>query len=305
MPKVAVFKNKPILLAIFIACLVLVLVMVNDKTRAALKLLPMFRGEVALKENNFVITTTQDGLPIIVNKDDPHIGNLRICGRVHSLFNDVIKSFFHRNNRVIIEIGPRFGYNTVNLARTLTPDGKMYIFEGNRSVFQVLKKTIVLNDLEDSLTLKNLAIQDHEGTCEIPDCTSIRELPDGTFSKPDIFSAKCKMLDAEMVDEQRPVDFISIDVHDAEISILKSCNNIVARSPNITIVLTFDNDPVAPETKSEFEVMKALGMKIYLCSQKNKWKKIDDIDELLQYRDVVLVLSKKEIDVSLTLEEKQ
>lgn len=294
MPKI--FKSKAVLLAILFAVIVLAIAMFNDKTRAAFKLLPMFRGEVTLNANNFVITTTQDGSPLIINKDDPHMGNLRICGNVHSLFNSVIRSFFNRNHRVIVEIGPRFGYNTISLARTLTPDGKMYIFEGNEAVFRALKKTIVLNDLESCTYAKNVAISDHDGVCEIPDCTSIRELSDGTFSKPNILSIPCKMLDTEMADERKPVDLISIDVHDSEVSILKACNNIVARSPNIAIVMTFDNDPVDSEAKSEFEILKSLGMRIHMYSKNGKSREINDVDELLQYKDVVLVLSKKEIN---------
>lgn len=92
MSKVNLFKNKFILLAVILACVVLILTLINEKTRTTFKLLPMFR-EVALNANNFVITTTMDGSPIIINKDDPHVNNLRICGKVHSLFNDALKLF--------------------------------------------------------------------------------------------------------------------------------------------------------------------------------------------------------------------
>lgn len=93
------------------------------------------------------------------------------------------------------------------------------------------------------------------------------------------------------------MDLISIDVHDSEIQILKACNNLIARSPNIAIVLTFDNDPVDIEAKAELEALQELGMRIYLCSEKNKWREIEDIDELLQHRDVVLVISKNEMEL--------
>lgn len=297
MPKVNLFKNKFILLSVILACLVLVLTLINEKTRTTFKLLPMFRGEVALNANNFVITTTMDGSPIIINKDDPHVNNLRMCGQVHSLFNDVLKVFLKRNHRIIIEIGPRFGYNTINLAKTLTPDGKMYVFEANKEVCNALRKTITLNDLGDLIKLKNIAISDHEGLCKIPDCTSIRELSGGTFSKAQIFSAQCRTLDSEIAGEKGAVDLISIDVHDSEIQVLKACNNVIARSPNIAIVLTFDNDPVDIEARAELEAIQELGMKIYLCSKNNQWREIEDIDELLQHRNVVLVLSKNEIEL--------
>ena len=283
------------LVCIILAVVVLVLTLVDYKNRTMFKLLPMFRGEVAIGTDNLVITSTRDGAPIIINKDDPHVEDLRMCGRIHSLFNRVIKTFLKRNHRVVIEIGPRFGYNTLNLVKTLTPDGKMYVFEGNERVFNSLKKTVVLNDIGDHVQLKNIAISDHEGLCEIPDCTSIREIANGEFSKADILSVPCRTLDAEMAGETNPVDLIAIDVHDSEIQILKACNNIVARSPNISIVLTFDNDPVNPEARSELKTLQTLGMKIYLCSQDDKWVEMKDIDEILQYRNVVLVMSKKEI----------
>ena len=288
-----VFKNKVISLSIIISCILFVIILALEKTKMIFKLVPMFRGEVAV--NNFVITTTSDGSPILINKDDPNVGGqLRVFGTIRSNFNNVISSFYN-DNSVVIEVGPQFGYNTIPLAKGLKDNGKVYAFEANSRVCSALRKTLVLNNIDDKVTIKDIAISDHKGSCDIPDCISIRELADGTYSEPRIFSAHCNTLDEEMMDENRPVDLIAVDIPDMEIPILRSCESIIDRSPDIVLVLTFDNDPVDSGAETEFTKLKAKGLKFYKATEKNKYTRIDTVDDLLKEKNIILIITRRDL----------
>lgn len=289
----AAFRNKIILGLTIFCCIIFVSVLVIEKTRAIFRLIPKFRGEVNLQNDNFVITTTKDGSPIIINKDDHHMGDLRICGDVHSLFSNILDLFLSRNS-VVIEIGPRFGYNTITLAKHLLPGGKAYVFEANPAVYDMLRKTLVLNNLENVVVLKNVAISDNNDYHEISDCTSITQYLDGTYSKAQKFSSRCVTLDAEMIDEKREIDLIAIDTHDMEIPILKACSKVIEKSPNIILVLTFDNDPAHPEARSELEYLKSQKMNFYIADKQCKLKEIS-LESILEQKNVVLVMTRKNL----------
>lgn len=288
-----VFKNKVISRSVIVVCILFLIVLVFEKTKMIFKLVPIFRGEVMV--NNFVITTTSDGSPILTTKYDPDTGGqLRVFGTIRSKFNSVISSFYN-DNSVVVEVGPHFGYNTISLAKGLKDGGKIYAFEANSQVCSALRKTLVLNSIDDKVVIKSIAISDHKGFCDIADCISIRELPDGTYSEPRIFSTQCNTLDEEMVDENRPVDLVAADIPDMEIPILRSCENIIDRSPNIVLILTFDNDPVDPGAEIEFTKLKAKGMKFYKATEKDNYTQIEDINNLLKEKNVILIITRRDL----------
>ena len=288
-----VFKNKVISFSIVISCILFVVVLALEKTKMIFKFVPMFRGEVSV--NNFVITTTNDGSPILVNEDNQNVGGqLRVFGTVRSRFNNIISDFYN-DNSVVVEVGPQFGYNTISLAKGLKDGGKVYAFEANSRICSALRKTLVLNNIDDKVVIKDIAISDHKGICDIPDVLSIKELSDGTYSKARIFSAQCSTLDEEMVDENRPVDLVAVDIPDMEIPILRSCESIIERSPDIVLVFTFDNEPVNSGAETEFTKLKAKGLKFYITTEKGKYTRIESVDELLKEKDVILIITRRDL----------
>ncbi|MBR1734160.1 MAG: FkbM family methyltransferase [Alphaproteobacteria bacterium] len=284
--------NKVVSFAITIACVLFVIVLFVEKTKFIFEMAPKLRGEVDTKQ--FVITSLKDGSPIVVRKDDPNVGEkVRISGTVRSKFNDIISSFYD-NNLVVIEVGPNFGYNTIPLAKGLKPSGKLYAFEANYRVWTALRKSLVLNDIDGKVEARNIAISDHKGACDIPDCMSIVAREDGTYTSPRIFSTKCTTLDEELLDEDRPVDLIAIDIPNMEIPILKSCETIIDRSPNIIIIMTFENNPVNAEARDVLKRLEQKGIKFYIANGKDDYSQVT-IEALLLHRGDVVMMTRKEV----------
>lgn len=294
MSELSFLKNRVILFAIMVLVVLFLVTLAIEKTKLMFNtVVPMIRGEVNMKD--FVITTTKEGAPIVINKTENEEGDqLRSYGIVHSHFNDIV-STFSDNNSVVVEIGSHFGYNTIRLAKNLRYGGKVYAFEANGKIYSALRKSLILNDLDNVVVMKNIAISDHIGFCDVPDCTSTKKLPDGSHTKPKIFSAKCCTIDEELINEDRPVDLIVADVHGIEIPILISCENIIERSPNIVIIFTFDNENPDPRTKTEFTNLENKGMKFFISDKKNKYTQMTSIDELMEKKEVTLIVTRRNL----------
>ncbi len=129
----------------------------------------------------------------------------------------------------------------------------------------------------------------------ILDVLSVKEIFDGVYSKARIFSAQCSTLDEEMVDENRPVDLVAVDIPDMEIPILRSCASIIERSPDIVLIFTFDNDPIHSGAETEFTKLKAKGLKFYIATEKGKYTPIDSVDDLLKEKDVILIITRRDL----------
>lgn len=288
-------RQKLISIAVAVGFVLFLLMFVIEKSKIILKMIPMVRGEVSVsKTSEFVITTTSDGSPIVVKKNDPGAGSeLRFSGQVRSKFNSILRRFCN-DNTVVVEIGPNFGYNTIPLGKNLRIGGKVYAFEASSSICSALRKTIALNSLDDKVVVKNIAISDHEGDCKIPDYASIHEVEEGVYSNPRIMNVACNTIDTEMAEEERPVDLISMDIPGMEIQILESCMETIGKSPDIVIVTTFDNDPIVPNAIKTLQKLERMGMRFYIAKNKNTYNEVT-AEELMQKQEVILVITRRTI----------
>jgi FkbM family methyltransferase len=254
-------------------------------------MVPTLRGEVSLGRD-IVITTLKTGEPIIVKKNDGSVGNqLRFSGYVRSKFDEVVHSF-HENAKIIVEVGAHFGYRTVLFGKHMEKKGKVYAFEPNIGLLSLLKKSLILNDLKDNVILKNMAISDHSGNINIIDELAI----DSTRTEqPRYVVVNCNTLDDEMKSEENPIDLLSIDIPGSEFSILRGSYKMIDRSPNIVIVVAFDNDPVSKDAPAELQKLANMGFYFYCYDNQRLLTKLN-ITELLQQKEVILVITKKNLN---------
>ncbi len=289
-------RNKVVSFSIIIACMLFIGIFFMEKSKSVINMIPILRGEVSLG-NNFVITTTRNGYPILIKKDDPTVGNqLRFSGDVRSIFDDIVFSLCEKGG-VIIEVGAHFGYRSIHFGKFLDGNGKIYAFEPNFGVFSNLRKTIFLNELDNTVVLKNIAISDYKGTCNIDDCLSIKKLHDGTFSKPRNITVNCSTLDDEMATEMRPIKLLSIDIPGSEFSIIKGAWNIINRSPDIIMVVSFDNDPINKNAEQELKQLEQNNFNFYVSGKGSTLKEIT-LQELLKPQETILVITKKTLKCS-------
>jgi FkbM family methyltransferase len=83
-------------------------------------------------------------------------------------------------HRSVIDVGANFGTYTLGLARDILPDGKVYAFEPQRIICNMLAGSVALNALRN-VHCFNMAVADRQGTIEIPQYDYDRPLNFGSI----------------------------------------------------------------------------------------------------------------------------
>jgi FkbM family methyltransferase len=285
-------KNKLISIAIAISCLLFIGILFSEKAANLVNIIPIIRGEVSLG-NNIIITTINGKYPFMIKKDDPQVGRqLRFFGAVKSIFSETIIDLCKKND-VVIEVGSCYGYNSVFLGKKIGDNGKLYCLEPNVSLFSYLKKNIVINDLESNTILKNIAVSNVSGNCNIDDYFSIIQMPDGSYTKPRTTNVECSTVDQEVKTELKPINLLVLDVPGQEFFIMDGASRIMEHK-NIIVVFVFYKRASSKnvDVEKELRELHDLGFRFYKSDGKNDIFPIT-IEEILQLESAVLVLSRK------------
>jgi FkbM family methyltransferase len=289
-------KNKMILVTVIVSSILFVIVFFIEKSKAIKSMIPKMRGEVSLSRD-FAITTTREGYPIIVKKKDPTVGKkLRFSGNIESAFSKIAISLMKKND-IIIEIGAHFGYTTISIAKRLEDPGRYYAFEPNSVIFSYLNKSVVLNDLDKIVVLKNHAVADKAQTFLMKDCLSKKKNTDGSYTKSREFVVDSSTLDKELIEESRPVSLLLIDIPGLEFSVIKGAETIIANSHDIKIIIYFDKARAAKnfDLEREFQRMKNMGFNFYLTEEIHNYEKVD-IPDILSKNEAVVIMTRNNLD---------
>lgn len=143
-----------------------------------------------------------------------------------------------KSNDTVVDIGSNFGWYSVLFADLVGPSGKVFAFEPNASIFQVLKKNISLNDFTSIIRFSRTAVgdtigdgylhaNDHESGAGYINCDN--DL--GEVSRVTISS-----LDRLLHDYINQIAFMKIDVEGFEPKVLSGAQKIL-NSDNPPIIL--------------------------------------------------------------------
>lgn len=104
---------------------------------------------------------------IIYNQLDQYVGkSLKLYGEFSqgeaAIFEQIIKP-----GDIVVEAGANIGSHTIHLAQLAGPSGKVYAFEPQRLVFQILAGNIAINSLTNVYCL-NQAVGEKAGTVRVP-----------------------------------------------------------------------------------------------------------------------------------------
>jgi FkbM family methyltransferase len=290
-------KNKIVSVTVIISCLLFVGIFFLEKSRYIIDLIPTLRGEISL-DGNIIITTTKNKLPILIRKDDPFIANqLRFFGSVKSDFAEIADSLC-KSTDIVVEIGSYFGYNSVTLGNKLKGNGKLYGFEPNTHIFSFLKKSIMLNNLENTVILRNVAISDKRGTCNINDIFHIAKTQDGSLEKPRCISVDCVSIDEEMKNINKPIDLLLIDIPGYEFQIITGAADIIKKSPNIAIMVMFDQQESSQSVNVHTEIQNLIrqGFRFYWCDNNRKIHPMKATPEdVIGKNKAILIITKKQL----------
>lgn len=254
-------RNQAVSYAIAIACVLFIVIFSVEKSKSFLNLIPILRGEVGLPDE-LVITSIDKKYPILIKKYDPFIANqLRFSGNVNSLFSETALAICEPDDTVL-EIGSHFGFNSIMLGKKLAGHGKLYAYEPNPKIYNCLRKNIILNDLEDTVIPKNIAISNHSGTCNIDDTFSMQD-KNGEIIKAGTIEMQCNTLEQECMG-MHP-DLLLIDIPYQDVEILNSAKNFIDDSPGVKILISIESN--GKEKQSVFDMFDFLISKNFKAYQ--------------------------------------
>jgi FkbM family methyltransferase len=163
-------------------------------------------------------------------------------------------------NPVIFDVGANIGTYTTWMAK-LFPDGKVYCFEPQRSVFQMLCGNIAINNLYNCYTY-NIAIGNADEPLLLQEPDYFQSNDFGTFSLiEDKISNKSGVkiiTDVLKLDtffekyQLERVDLIKIDVEGMDIDVLKGAQNIIKKYNPVIFIEHSDNRRSILETIIEY-----------------------------------------------------
>jgi len=171
---------------------------------------------------------------------------------MNSFWEKDVTDFFVQNvksSETIIEIGANIGYYTTLLSKLVGKNGHVFSYEANDEVYKMAKLSLEFNRLEGNITLKNVAVADHDGSVEFVSDSingvkfSIINIGEGHIKRGfDLFATKkvrCVTLDNDLSDLKN-VDWLRMDIEGSEILALSGAKRIIENSPKMKIVMEWD-----------------------------------------------------------------
>lgn len=188
-----------------------------------------------------VITYLDNGMPIIVNKDDRCVcWFIRMTGHWDSNESRVIGQLVKKDFQ-IIEVGANFGVHTLRMAGLIGEKGKIFAFEANPYVSKNLKKSIEMNNLQKTIILYEKAAGDINGEAFIN--FGISNIGGGHLvATPNETSIKTRIVRIDDTLEVQKIDLLKIDAEGCEQRILNGAKKILQANPNIILMLEWGPD---------------------------------------------------------------
>ncbi|NWG32603.1 MAG: FkbM family methyltransferase [Rhodocyclaceae bacterium] len=206
------------------------------------------RGMVYLG-NNKALTRTIFGQKMYVDTRDlslaPHI-------LLDGYWEMWITKFFKRiicEGMIVVEVGANIGYYTLLIASQIGSRGRLYAFEANPEVFDILFCNINVNGFMDRTILVNKAAVDKSQKLKFHKCkrfhgsSSIIELNEEFLKRYrdeiETIEVDTVSLDEYFIDKDMKVDIIKMDAEGAEALIFKGMRNLLEKNLTVKIICEF------------------------------------------------------------------
>ena len=215
--------------------------------------------------DGIALTYLADETPVFVNAND--IGgpfNLLNGGKYEEENVETLLSFVTEDT-VFLDIGANIGLYTLRVARRVYPNGKIYSFEPNPQLNELLTRNVYVNGLGSIVQSFQLGLSDRN-------CTATFQYPKGHLGgghidRPGAMSdhvaveAEIRRLD-DLLGPDFRCNLVKIDVEGHELQVLDGMKRIVENSPDIKILFEKLTPNAATDTAVE-EYFSGLGFELY------------------------------------------
>jgi len=189
---------------------------------------------------------------------------------------------------IVFDLGANFGWFSLVLSKLVGSSGRVYTFEADPTLIDILKENIELNNLSN-ISIQPMAVSNKEGVSKF----SINKSYD-TRNQLDSISNSGNTINVEIIsldefckkEKIKKVDFIKMDIEGSEPKALEGMKKIISDNPQLKIITEFNQNAMhdvgaSPENLINF--LQDAGFVIEEINEKTpgKLKKINK-DELLE-----------------------
>lgn len=246
-----------------------------------------------MKKYNVLVAT--DIGSFIINKNDLGVGwQLSEYGTYDPNELEAIKGLFGiirkvKPNLVALDIGANIGVHSVILSDQVGPKGKVYAFEAQRIIFNMLAGNIAINSLSNVICLHH-AVGDTIGSIDIPIYDYGKPMSFGSIEfggrqneeigqKPQLgTSEKVQLITIDDMNLHQ-LDFVKIDVEGMEVKVLKGAQKSITKFRPYMLIehLKSDKEEIISWLKSsDYIIYSGIGGN-YLGIPKEAGLTIDDL----------------------------
>lgn len=241
--------------------------------RASLENRDSYRGAVYLGDH-LAITKTIYGHKVFVNTKDmsltPHI---LLDGFWESWITKVFQERI-RPGYTVVDVGGNLGYYSLLAAEAIGKHGKLYSFEANPDVAEILWKNMNINGFLDRVKVEPLAVysepkklefkiqKNHQGGSSFFLNT---ESAESFHDEIEILEVDCIKLD-DYFPSGTKVDLIKIDTEGADPHVILGAQRVIAENPGITIITEFDSrffNQSFESAEKAYDLYRTLGFTVY------------------------------------------
>ena len=155
--------------------------------------------------------------------------------------NDVLQAIYFEQNfkpeHVLWDIGAHHGHYSIFAASIAKGSNQVFAFEPDSVARAVQMKNIKLNQLENKITVYDMAVSDHDGTLHFHSLggnANSHIIKDDNFSDSNTIEVKTKAINTLAAELPTPT-YVKIDTEGAEIDILKAAD-VLLKNRNITFI---------------------------------------------------------------------
>jgi FkbM family methyltransferase len=138
----------------------------------------------------------------------------------------------------VIDIGAKIGIYSLAFSKLIGPTGKVFSFEPTPNSFNILKKNMNENHLENMI-IEQKAVTDKNETQLLELFESSGNNRINNDSKNSI-NINCTSLDNYFSDRHEKISFVKIDVEGLESKVLSGMKNVLEKNPKLKILLEYN-----------------------------------------------------------------
>jgi FkbM family methyltransferase len=209
-----------------------------------------FFSQAAYLGDHRALTRLRSGHLVYVDTRSVDIGShLMFGGRWEHNYATAFERLL-RPGAIVLDIGANHGVYALLAAAKVGPAGHVYAFEASQDFCELIRASISVNGLDKVITLEHRAVADR--AFETTLATDVQMSGGGHLvadgvAEPAARSAhgiksetvRCIALDEYFSDPGQRVDVVKMDIEGAEGLALKGMAGVIARSPNIKLMMEF------------------------------------------------------------------